>query len=63
MQELESDPKFIVVTGDFVAHHLPTKGNVLNTLIEASQMVRDAFPETPIFPSGPDLRVLPLCRD
>lgn len=44
MHFLDSNPLFIAVTGDLVAHHLPSRALYQQALVEATQEIVAAFP-------------------
>eukprot|EP00003_Mantamonas_plastica_P023927 TRINITY_DN438_c0_g1_i2.p1 TRINITY_DN438_c0_g1~~TRINITY_DN438_c0_g1_i2.p1 ORF type:complete len:501 (-),score=142.44 TRINITY_DN438_c0_g1_i2:43-1431(-) len=51
MKQVDANPDFILITGDFVGHHLPTSDLVLSTINNVTQTLKDTFPGVPLFPT------------
>jgi len=59
MRDVNSDPAFILVSGDFVAHNRPTETIQFDTLSRASMLIADYFPSTQVYPAMGNNDVFP----
>mmetsp|Transcript_131018 Transcript_131018/g.195256 ORF Transcript_131018/g.195256 Transcript_131018/m.195256 type:complete len:470 (-) Transcript_131018:48-1457(-) len=59
MKDLPNDPEFILITGDFPTHNLPTQSDQINTITQVSRTVKNYFPDTAIYPAMGNNDVFP----